>query len=125
MKLKFFISIIMTLSVSACQSFAEPEGLAALLSNSSEQVREEIRQNISLALNGTEVLIGENAFKDSDRLVIARKPRETLQHGVIMGRSEEGAYQFNLIKVKKKCYLVFNKNQQRFLLNHATCRISN
>ena len=78
MKLKFFISIIMTLSVSACQSFAEPEGLAALLSNSSEQVREEIRQNISLALNGPEVLIGDNAVKDRDRLVIARTPSNTV-----------------------------------------------
>lgn len=109
--------------LTACGSFRISSAQPAIISNPSAEVKAELTEKISLALNGTQILLANDAFTTSSQLTLTRKQHQTLQHGITMGRSvEHSAMIFELVKHNNHCYVVHAAKQTRFKLEKSKCQ---
>jgi len=94
---------------------------AAVLSKSSVDVRAEIAEAVSKALNGRKVLISQNSLMDTNRLIIER--RSAMHQGIsVMTRDMPMPDHFRLMMTGTSCVLVHEQTGETYPLSRVACK---
>jgi len=110
--------------LSACSSATVDAAKPAVLigpSNANTQIIEKV---ISQALNGKKIAIADNAFLQSNQLLIEKKPYSSINttavDGLILGGPS--VHRFALYSQGTSCYLVYAKTGNQYPLNGIKCK---
>ncbi|TQV85437.1 hypothetical protein [Aliikangiella coralliicola] len=122
MAFKISAMVAVMVLISACKTLADQKGSPALITNASAETTTLITSRVSEALGGVAVTLSNSVFSKSSQLSIERKQHQNLEQGVIMGRSLEVPHHFRLVKVEQKCFLVYQKTDEKYFLNGVNCR---
>lgn len=105
----------------ACGAPSAQRDLPALITNPTPQSRAELLRIISGAVNGTPVMLAEDALTHDSALILERPDPRDAQGLPISGRVTGKPEQFQLVKRGSRCVLVHQRTGQRFTLTSATC----
>lgn len=103
----------------ACKAADQP----ARIVDPTTASRAALQRTVSVALDGVEVRLADDALVGSSRLIIERKAFRDAQGNRIMGRDTQRPAQFRLIKSGESCFLVLQGGGARSRLADTTCRI--
>lgn len=92
----------------------------ALLNNADEISRSSLEKTVAAALN-TRVMLADDALTKSSMLIIERNPPRSMQNAPAQGRVMEMPIRLQLMKNGDDCVLVDLENQERHVLDNATC----
>jgi len=114
--------VALSVALSACQGTSNhSEPAPAVLTNADqEQVRAELKKQVSSAL-GADTLLSDSALTESYVLVIEPRSRASLQNRGIEGRWMEGPNHFELYQQGKACVLRHRQSEQEWTLQLAEC----
>lgn len=110
-----------TALLSACVSRADQTAAPALLVDLTEQNRQQLAAVVAKALHRDKVLLAPDALTQTNQLIITRAPKRTLTQNPVMGRSEENAEYFELLKKGDSCFLLLRSSQQLYPLKGMRC----
>lgn|GEM_PF-2165705 len=119
-RLNYLAAAAVIMTMSGCKSLASNEPTEALIVEHTEESLQELGEVISKAL-GAPVTLSRSAFVDNHRLVIERKLKRTIEHGVLDGKQIEKPPAFTLSLDGSKCRVTEEKSQRSWLLTKATC----
>ena len=110
------------LAFAACSAAPPPAGeRAAVLVDPTPQVKAELRQFVSAALNGVPVLLADSALTQSPVLSIERaQARDTLGRP-LSGRELGQPEVFRLLRSGGQCLLVHERSGRRFVFTTSAC----
>jgi len=109
------------LLMNGCQLSAKSQALPAHLAEPSDEVFAEISAVIKQALNGVEVRLSKQLFKDSSWLIIERSQRKNIQNSNLLGRTDEMPIRFQLFKKGDKCVIKKSDSKTLWMLKLAKC----
>ncbi|WP_299787304.1 hypothetical protein [uncultured Shewanella sp.] len=97
------------------------EAAPALLTTSSAQSTTELRDAIASMLKVKEVLIADDAFRQSSRLSLSRAPHTDPNGQLIMGRTFEMPDMIQLLVQGEQCFVYHEKSDQSRPLPLSKC----
>lgn len=129
--------LAMSLMLTACMSAPAPKPAvplkpapapttltAAVLSKTSPEARLQISTAITQLLRGRGVKIAEDAFTRSSQLTVERHAPNPAARPGLNGRimTAPVIHRFALAKHYHRCFLVYEKTGQKYLLNGVSCQ---
>ncbi|MFC4653811.1 MULTISPECIES: hypothetical protein [Rheinheimera] len=112
---------VAALLLSACQHQVQAEQQAAVLLETSAQVRQEIQQAIQQAIGGDPVKLADNVFLFESEIWIENAVLRDEKGRPLDGRIQNAANLFQLKLENGRCVLRHNKSNQNFELQSAHC----
>lgn len=109
--------------LASCYSRLQASDLPAVLKVSTAASRAELVNVISEALNGSEVMLADDALMASSSLVIERTQRRDIQGRIDSGRSTELPDRFELVINGSTCVLIHRGDESRYVLEKAACKV--
>lgn len=105
-----------------CKTSLQAQERPAVIGNSEPEAYTELEQVVTGALDGVPVTLADDAFARTDRLIVERRKHETLEGGVLDGRSYEFPEHFRLVIKDTTCILIHEKTDMRYRLKNVKCR---
>ena len=102
-------------NLASCETMPPSKGAPAVLQASSDEVRAELTEVISNALNGVRITLAPDALT-TDSVVIIEK-----QNFAAIGRRMDRPDHFTLSLSNGKCVLTHEETGQNYALKHAKC----
>jgi hypothetical protein len=118
---RFLLLLTSAALVGGCATHAQTDDVAAVIINASSQTHDEIRRDISMALNGAPVTIAPDALTKDSFVAIERKPVSDQQGLLVNGRDTGRPEIFDLRKKGRLCTLVQRRTEKRITLALARC----
>lgn len=116
--------VFFALAATSCAQQAVQEvGEPAILVNSNDESREELRALVSRVLNGKPVTLADNTLTRNNRLTIERKAHKDMDGNRIMGVEMQMPHQFRLFKRGANCMLEYLKDGSHWPLKHSQCEV--
>lgn len=122
MEMKKITLVLVSIFITACNSFAVNKDIPALIVNPDQASRNELKNAVSSALNGADITLADNALTRDSRLFIERKQRNTLETSPVLGRDLGKPEVFQLVLSGSKCVLVQQGNEKRWALPKTRCK---
>lgn len=121
MRIQTAFFIASTMLATACNNLSAANDVPALIAQSSIQSRAELLRVVSVALNGVQVMLADDALTRNSLLTIERKPHRDLQGRQATGRQLGRPEQFRLVLNRSDCILVNLRNDERWQLTETSC----
>lgn len=96
-------------------------GRDAVLVEPTPETKAELRQWVSVALNGVPVLLADSALTQSPTLSIERAPARDTLGRPLTGRELDQPEIFRLLRSGRQCLLVHERSGRRFALATSAC----
>ena len=123
MKLSYFISTIcLAASLGGCKTLSLDNAKPAVITSPSENSQNALSSAIQELLNNTKVTIADNAFTQSNRLVLQRKPVIGPDGLPIQTRVDEPPFIIRLYKLKNQCVIEYEKNGELKIVDGVSCK---
>lgn len=110
--------------VAACKTLPPTKGAPAILTNGSDDVRAELTEIVSEALNGATITIAPDALTKSPSLIIERAARNSLGGMPMDGRRIDRPDHFTLSLSNGKCVLTHEETDTHYALKIAKCEVT-
>lgn len=113
----------LTLWLASCKASPQAEEQPAVIANIEPKASVELNQVVAGALGRESVILADDALTQTDRLIIERKKHQSIEGGVLVGRSYEMPQQFRLVIKDSVCILIHEKTEKRYPLKQVSCRV--
>ncbi|MCP4488405.1 MAG: hypothetical protein GY820_13950 [Gammaproteobacteria bacterium] len=121
--IKKCLGIWLALTIIGCKTIQVNAPAPALLEEVTDEVLTEIRQVISAALHGRKVIIADNVFTRSSKLIIQRKRHLDASGNPVQTRVDEAPFIYQLLKQNNSCFIEEASSSRRYILLQAKCRV--
>lgn len=108
--------------LAGCKASPQAEELPAVIANIEPKASVELNQVVAGALGRESVNLADDALTRTDRLIIERKKHQSIEGGVLVGRSYEMPQHFRLVIKDSTCILIHEKTETRYPLKQVSCR---
>ncbi len=107
----------------SCQqkTFHNTSDFPAVLVRTTPQSQSELTQVVSEALNGVSVTLADDVLTKTSLLIIERARQKGPDNNRILGRDLSVPDQFRLVINGEQCFLIHQKNSNRYLLAKSFC----
>ncbi len=120
--MKNIILVLFLILMTACNSFGVNNDIVAVIIEPDKESRNELQKIVSLALNGAEIALADDALTRDSRLFIERKSHNTMGNSPVLGRDYDKPEVFQLFISGSKCVLVQQRNEKRWALLKTRCK---
>lgn len=121
MKRNSLLAVVAALLLSACQTL-QGEPAAALLVEPDDEVYAELTSAVSTLMDGTPVMLSNDAFTASSRLSVERRRHENIDGRVGTGRIQTPPEHFHLLLQGGDCMVERQATGEHLVLEHAQCQ---
>lgn len=98
------------------------EDVPAVLVEPTAESRAELARVVSAALDGSPVLLADDALTEASLLTIERRVPRDIEGRPAAGRVLDPPEQFRLVRSGTRCFLVHQRTGERTLLTLSSCR---
>jgi len=123
MKILFSNLALLVLSqlLTGCELVSTKQESAAHIPVHTDESLAELRQSAKALFNGRDITISNNAFANSNQLLIQRAPIQSPDGTVIDTRIDEAPFVLELLLIDGMCYLRNNATNEEVRLVKADC----
>ncbi|MCW8875741.1 MAG: hypothetical protein OQK51_01675 [Kangiellaceae bacterium] len=124
MKLNRIVSVTcLAAFLGGCKTVSLENAKPAVVTSHSDQSISALRAAIKDVLNNTQVTVAGNAFTQSSRLVLQRKPIIGPDGLPVQTRVDESPITIKLYKVQNKCVIEYVQNAKLKIVEDLECEI--
>jgi hypothetical protein len=120
MKIKVLLCCVI-LCLSSCEATKPLPALRVVLQESNEDDRELLERALTEMLNGSNVIIAEDAFLENPEIVIERQSITDTEGNRILGRSFESPLHFRLWKQGNVCFIEHVETEEKKEVPNLQC----